>query len=143
MSCDFSKQLAESVLRVAWDGNIAVIGCDNCCMRWFITIDGQECTDPGPIDIALRQDLTDLDEEDWFDEYRPVSVVGYCRGSSGSGGFASGTHTIGLSVGACLETEGQEFTTSDVITGYNSVSRFIVEELPNQNQDECAQGQLP
>lgn len=136
MTCDFSKQRVDSALRVAWDGNIAVIDCDNCCMRWFITIDGQECSDPGPIDIALRQDLTDLDEEMWFDDYRPASVVGYCRGND-SGGFSAGSHTIGLSVGACLNTEDEDFTTSDVMTGYNSVSRFIIEEVPNQNQDEC------
>ena len=138
MTCEFSKQRADSTLRVAWDGNIAVVGCDNCCMRWFITIDGQECSNPGPIDIALRQDLTDLDEELWFDDYRPASVVGYCRGS-GSDGFSAGSHTIGLSVGACLNSEEEEFTTSEVMTGYNSVSRFIIEEVPNQNQDECTQ----
>ena len=108
-------------------------------MRWFITIDGQECSDPGPIDIAIRQDLTDLDEEIRFDDYRPASVVGYCRGNE-SGGFTAGTHTIGLSVGMCLNSDGEEFTTSEVVTGYNSVSRFIIEEVPNQNQNECTQG---
>ena len=111
-------------------------------MRWFVTVDGEECADPGPIDIAIRQDLTELDMEDQFDDFRPASVVGYCRGNS-LGGFSAGSHTIGLSVGACLNTDDEDFTTSDVMTGYNSVSRFIIEEVPNQNQDECVQGQLP
>ena len=140
MTCDFSKQLANSTLRVAWDGNIAVVGCDNCCMRWFITIDGQECSDPGPIDVALRQDLTNLNEDSWFDDYRPASVVGYCRGNE-AGGLSAGSHTIGLAVGGCLNAEDEDLTTSDVVTGYNSVSRFIIEEVPNQNQNECKQGQ--
>ena len=88
MTCDFSKQRIDSTLRVAWDGNIAVVSCDNCCMRWFITIDGQECSDPGPIDIAIRQDQTELDEDIWYDDYRPASVVGYCCGNE-SGGFVA------------------------------------------------------
>ena len=43
--------------RVTWDGNIAVENCSDCCMRWYITINDSECTDPGPIDAAIRQDL--------------------------------------------------------------------------------------
>ena len=140
MTCHFAKQRVDSTLRVAWDGNIAVVGCDNCCMRWFITINGQECLDPGPIDIAIRQDLTDLDEDIRFDDYRPASVVGYCRGNE-AGGFSAGSYTIGLSVGACSNSDNEEITTSEVMTGYNSVSRFIIEEVPNQNQNECTQGQ--
>ena len=141
MSCMFSKQQENTVLRVAWDGNIAVLGCDNCCMRWFVTINSEECSDPGPIDIALRQDLTEIDQADRFDEYRPASVVGFCRGST-SGSFSAGTHTISLSVGPCKGSEGLDFSTSDVLTGYNSVSRFIVEEFPDENRQQCSDGRV-
>ena len=139
-TCSFSKREEGSVLRVAWDGNIGVRGCSNCCMRWFITINGEECSDPGPIDVALRQDLTEINQANWFDEYRPASVVGYCR-SIPSGSLSAGGHVIGLSVGACGDTEGLDIATSEVMTGYNSVSRFIIEELPDENQ-QCSNGRV-
>ena len=137
MTCSFTKQQLATVLRVAWDGNIGVVGCENCCMRWFITIDGEECSNPGPIDVAVRQDLSELGG-DFFDEYRPASVVGYCRGSASSN-LTVGVHTIGLSVGACVEGL---LDTSQVMTGYNSVSRFIIEELPDENQEQCNMGRV-
>ena len=49
--------------RVAWDGNIAVEGCSDCCMRWYISINGSECEDPGPIDAAIRADLLESGSE--------------------------------------------------------------------------------
>ena len=127
----------DTVLRVAWDGNIGVRDCADCCMRWFITINGEECTDPGPIDVAIRQDLTDINQDNWFDEYRPASIVGYCRNTTSSSLSAS-PHVIGLSVGACVDTDAP---TSEVMTGYNSVSRFIIQELPDQGQ-ECSSGRV-
>lgn len=141
MTCNFTKQQSATVLRVAWDGNIGVVGCENCCMRWFITIDGKECSNPGPIDVAIRQDLSELGGNTLFEEYRPASVVGYCRGSASSN-LTVGAHTIGLSVGACADSAGLDFTTSEVLTGYNSVSRFIIEELPDENQEQCNMGQV-
>ena len=110
-------------------------------MRWFITIDGEECSNPGPIDVAIRQDLSELGVNTLFDEYRPASVVGYCRGSASSN-LTAGAHMIGLSVGACPDSEGLDFTTADVLTGYNSVSRFIIEELPDEDQEQCSMGRL-
>lgn len=55
MTCSITKQRNDTVLRIAWDGNMAVEGCSDCCMRWYITVDGVECGDPGPIDAAIRQ----------------------------------------------------------------------------------------
>ena len=137
MSCDFSKQSEESAIRVAWDGNIGLKGCDNCCMRWFLTFDGEECIDPGPIDVALHQDLSDINQASWFDEYRPASIVGFCRGTNSSS-LSTGSHTVSLSVGACA---GLDLSTSQVLTGYNSVSRFIIEEFPDEDQ-KCGEGKL-
>lgn len=110
-------------------------------MRWFITVNGEECSDPGPIDVALRQDLSDVNQANWFDEYRPASVVGFCRGTSTGSKLSSGSHTIGLSVGACADAEVLDISTADVLTGYNSVSRFIIEEFPDENQ-QCGDGRL-
>ena len=105
-------------------------------MRWFIAIDGQECEDPGPIDGAIRQDLTDS-TIGTFDVYRPITVAGICRGTNSSTPLTSGDHVLSLGVGSCVFSEEEVVLASaDVVTGYNSVSRFIIEELPNQD-DAC------
>ena len=132
MSCSFTKQQDSTALKIAWDGNIAVPGCVDCCMRWFITIDGLECSDPGPIDAAIRQDISDLDsEDDYFDLHRPASVVGICRGNVVNATIPAGEYEVGLEVGGCVTEEG--ISGSDTLTGYNSVSRFIIEEIPDQS----------
>ena len=130
MECTFTKQSNDTVLKVAWDGNIALEGCITCCMRWFITIDDEECADPGPIDAAIFQDLSGPQSVQ-FDLRRPGTVAGICRGGEG-GWLSPGEHTIGLSVGQC---ETLLPVTYNVLTGYNSVSRFIIEEVPDQAPD--------
>lgn len=132
MECTFSKQSNDTVLRVAWEGNVAVEDCTACCMRWFITINDEECADPGPVDAAIWQDLTTGPLAQPFDLRRPGTVAGICRGGE-AGWLSPGEHTIGLSVGQC---DGLE--SFSVLTGYNSVSRFIIEEIPDQAPD-CQQ----
>lgn len=134
MECAFTKQNSDTVLKVSWDGNIALRGCMDCCMRWYITLNGEECEDPGTIDAAIRQDLTDGGLTEQFDLHRPASVVGVCRGTPSSPSLPSGGYTIGLVAGECTGF----FATYDVLTGYNSVSRFIVEEIPDQDPS-CTQ----
>lgn len=128
MDCTFTKQRNDTVLKIAWDGNIAVEGCIDCCMRWFLTVNGEECTDPGPIDGSIRQDLSSGVFTSQFDTRRPVTIAGICRGTSAAL-LPSGTYTIGLIVRECQNFLG----TFNVFTGYNSVSRFIIEEIPDQD----------
>ncbi len=136
-SSTFSKRTDNSALKISWEGNAALLNCSDCCTRWFIAIDGEECSSPGPIDGAIRQDLSDS-SIGTFDLYRPISVAGICRGTNSSTPLVGGDHVISLGVGACAPTEdGDDIPTSDVVTGYNSVSRIIVEELPNQNEENC------
>ena len=133
MECTFSKQSNDTVLKVTWEGNIAVEDCTTCCMRWFITIDDGECADPGPIDAVIWQDLSTGPLSVQFDLRRPGTVAGICRGNEG-GWLSPGEYTIGLTVGQC-----DDFLESfSVLTGYNSVSRFIIEEVPDQAPD-CQQ----
>lgn len=92
---------------------------------------------PGPIDGAIRQDLSDS-QIGMFDLYRPMSVAGVCTGTNTTASLAEGDHVISLGVGPCDPTNADDVIASaDVVTGYNSVSRIIVEELPNQKSDNC------
>ncbi len=129
MDCTFTKQRNDTVLKISWDGNIALEGCLDCCMRWYITVNGEDCGNPGTLDAAIRQDLTDGGLSEQFDLRRPASVVGICRGTPSAPFLSPGEYTIGLVVGECTRF----LETYEVLTGYNSVSRFIVEELPDQD----------
>lgn len=137
-ACSFTKQQAETVLRVSWDGNLALFNCTSCCMRWFLTIDGEECTDPGPIDAAISRQLTDT-----YEIARPSSIIGICRGVGGEA-LAVGSHMVELLVEPCTRTDPTNTATvpdpSSTLTGLYSVSRFVVEEIPNNTQDCSQQG---
>jgi len=75
-SCSYNKQGDDTALKVSWHGNLAVLDCELCCVRWFVTIDGRECASPGPIDGAVVQDLS-LSFRG-YDIARPASIVGIC-----------------------------------------------------------------
>lgn len=79
--------------------------------------------------LLLLQDLTVGPLRVQFNHRRPGTVAGICRGVTSGQLLAPGEHEIGLMVGEC---EG--FLESyEVLTGYNSVSRFIIEEIPDQD----------
>ena len=130
MDCSFNKQRNDTVLKIAWDGNKALEGCTECCMRWFLTINDDECVDPGPIDASINQDLTSRPPVQ-FDTRRPGTITGICRGTTDGERLAAGMYNIGLSVGECPTFD----ETYSVLTGYNSVSRFIIEEIPEEDPD--------
>lgn len=109
--CVFDKARNDTALRIVYQGNIGVY-CDGCCKRWFITFDGTECSGPMPIDAAL-----------WIrkkeqDNLRPATIEGYCEN------IHKGRIRVGINIGNCSggNTNG--------ITGYQSVSRLIIEEVP-------------
>ena len=132
-SCSYDKQDNETALKISWHGSIAVLECDDCCVRWYVTIDGQECVGPGPIDGAVVQDLSGSE----YDISRPASIVGICYGTAAQP-LGPGTHRVELRVGPC--SDAREDSTDDVpppshtLTGYNSVSRFLIEEVPRSSQ---------
>lgn len=132
-TCSFNKQDDDTVLRVAWDGNIALDECSQCCMRWFLTIDGEECSDPATIDAALSQNLDGVVNV----LQRPASIVGICRAAETMGELSEGEHVVGLRVGACISTDDGLTVPppSGASTGFYSVSRFIVEEIPDSRRD--------
>ena len=89
----------------------------------YLTIDGEECSSPLPVDAAIYHDLSIFTLQ--FDMRRPGTISGLCAGPAVDQTFSSGEHTVELFVDRC-EGFDQEY---QVITGYQSVSRFILEEV--------------
>lgn len=109
--CQFTKTRDDTALHVVFQGNIYLGGCGNCCKRWFITFNGAECSGPMPIDAAL-----------WIrssgeDNHRPGAIEGYCNN------IHKGKIRVGINIGNCAG-----YGNSNGVTGWNSVSRLIIEE---------------
>ena len=115
--CQFAKIKDDTALRVVFQGNIRLMSCSNCCRRWFITFNGAECSGPLPIDAALwiRNSNTD--------EHRHGAIEGYCDN------IGKGNIRVGINIGNC-----PGYGNSDGYTGWKSVSRLIIEEVPQSQQ---------
>lgn len=87
--------------------------CDSCCKRWFVTFNGAECSGPLPIDVVLW--IRNKDE----DNHRPGAIEGYCEN------IHKGRIRVAINIGNC-----PGYRDSDGYTGWNSVSRLIIEEVP-------------
>lgn len=93
--------------------------CSNgkCCRRWFITINGKECLSPAPIDALIY-----VGRINNLNIHRPSTLDGFCNN------IPKGNVTVGLSIGNCKNWSYDE---GDAISGWNSVSRLIIEEIPS------------
>ena len=111
--CQFTKHREDTALRVVFQGNIRSTGCAFCCKRWFITFNGAECSGPMPIDAALW--IRNSDE----DNHRPGAIEGYCDN------IHKGKIRVGINIGNC-----PGYGNSGGDTGWMSVSRLIIEEVP-------------
>ena len=47
--CTLNKGRNDTWVRVSWNGNMRITRCTSCCMRWYFTINGEECADPGKL----------------------------------------------------------------------------------------------
>ena len=93
-----------------------LLGGTNVCRRWFITVNGKECTSPDTIDASLFfGGITGVNH------HRPVTLDGFCEN------IPKGRVIVGLSVGKCRG--GHEGNPGDVFTCLNSVCRLIIEEV--------------
>ena len=115
-TCDFQKVYSNSALRVTYEGVLRLISCPSgCCRRWFITINGNECSSPAPIDtIIYANKVSNLNL------HRPGTLDGFCNN------IPAGRVTVGLSVGKCNGFPD----VGDAYTCWNSVCRLIIEEVP-------------
>ncbi|XP_071490016.1 collagen triple helix repeat-containing protein 1-like [Diadema antillarum] len=113
-SCSFTKNSATSSLYVAFSGCTRLYGCHGCCCRWYFTFNGAECSNPQVIDGTVY-----MAHYSSADLHRHRTISGICDG------LAAGDITVAFNVGAC-----SGYGYFDCYTGWNSISRIIIEELP-------------
>ena len=104
-------------LRIFWSGDFRLANCDACCNRWYFTFNGAECSAPVAIDglIYMRYGTGSR----FKNLHRPRHIEGVCEK------IHKGTVRVGFWVGKCAgEKSGNAYT------GWNSVSRISVEEVP-------------
>ncbi|XP_068673933.1 collagen triple helix repeat-containing protein 1-like isoform X2 [Montipora foliosa] len=111
--CLFTKAKDDTALRVVYQGNL-YMHCNTCCKRWFITFNGAECSGPMPVDVVQW-----IQKGVGHDEHRPLSIEGYCEN------IHKGKIRVGINIGNC-----NGYGNSDGHTGWNSVSRLMIEEVP-------------
>ena len=102
------KEIGKTHLKVYYQGNMRVMSA-RACNRWFFTFNGVECS--MPIDAAVYSGGV-------WSIIRAATIVGYCSG------VPKGHVIVGLNVGSCAG-----YKQGDAFTGWNSVSRIIVEEV--------------
>ncbi|CAH3195537.1 unnamed protein product [Porites evermanni] len=115
--CIFKKALDNTSLRVYWSGQLRIYNCDKCCRRWYFTFNGAECSAPAAIDAVVY--MTYGTGERLKNLHRPRHVEGVCDK------IHKGTVRVGFWVGDC-----SGYGSADAFTGWNSVSRMYVEEIP-------------
>ena len=117
--CIFKKTSHNTALRVYWAGNLRIAGCDSCCSRWYFTFNGAECSTPAAIDGVVFMHYGRGSRHKNL--HRPRHIEGVCEK------LRKGTVRVGFRVGKCAGERS-----ADADTGWNSVSRIYVEEIPPQ-----------
>ena len=110
-----SKNFSDTSLHVYWTGVLRVQGCDNCCKRWYFTFNGAECAAPLPIDglVYMAKSMSQS-------IHRVQNIEGHCNN------IHKGKVRVGFWVTNCAGYSGSY----DAYTGWNSVSRIFIEEVP-------------
>ena len=111
----FTKNFSDTALHVAWTGALRVHNCLGCCKRWYFTFNGAECSAPLPIDGIVYLGAVSKAQ----DPHRVRHIEGHCNN------IHKGKVRVGFWVGNC-----QNHSPGDAYTGYISVSRIFVEEVP-------------
>ena len=114
--CIFKKTSATTGLRVFWSGTLRLYNCHACCRRWYFTFNGAECSTPGAIDGVVYMIQGNSGRKDL---HRVRHIEGVCEK------IRKGTVRVGFWVGNCAG-----YGSADAYTGWNSVSRLYVEEVP-------------
>ena len=138
----FMKDHDHTVLRITWEGNFRFAfvcvtsclflcvtftcevcnmcrkkSCNNCCVRWWFSIDGSPCSNFENIETSISSSVA-------YDIFAPTTLTGMCNESQGLP-LSMGLHNIQLLVGNCLGA-----AISNAASGFFSGSRMIVEEIP-------------
>ena len=112
--CVFTKNFSDTALHVYWTGALMITTCNGCCKRWYFTFNGAECSAPLPIDGIVYMETGGNNNP-----YRVRHIEGHCNN------IHKGKVRVGFWIGNCAS-----FGNVDGYTGYNSVSRMFVEEVP-------------
>ena len=114
--CVFNKTSDETGLRVFWNGVLRIYNCHGCCKRWYFTFGNRECYFPAAIDGVVYMVQGTGGKKNLL---RVRHIEGVCMK------IARGIVRVGFWVGNC-----NGYGTADAHTGWNSVSRIYVEEVP-------------
>ncbi|XP_059527980.1 collagen triple helix repeat-containing protein 1 [Myotis daubentonii] len=117
--CTFTKMRSNSALRVLFSGSLRLKCRSACCQRWYFTFNGAECSGPLPIEAIIYLDQGSPELNSTINIHRTSSVEGLCEG------IGAGLVDVAIWVGTC-----SDYPKGDASTGWNSVSRIIIEELP-------------
>ncbi|XP_046846816.1 collagen triple helix repeat-containing protein 1-like [Xenia sp. Carnegie-2017] len=113
-NCVFTKKFDNTSLQVFYGGSLRIQACNYCCKRWYFTFNGVECKNPLPIDGVLY-----LNRGNSQDIHRHRHIEGYCNK------IHKGKVHVGFRVGNCAG-----FGNADAYSGWNSVSRIVIKEVP-------------
>ena len=106
---------SDTAIKVSFQGNMRVAGSSSKCNRWFFKFNGNECSGPMTIDAVVYNYWPSGNPY----LYHHRSFEGYCEN------IPQGRVTVELWVAKCLS--GQ--TLGDAYTGWESVSRIMIEEV--------------
>ena len=95
-----------------YEGTLTSLGSDDC-NRWYFTFDGAECTKPATIEGIVYVRLNAVYP------YRHRHIEGYCNQ------VPKGHIRVGFWIGKCYSE-----SLGDGDTGWNSMSRIVIEEVP-------------
>ncbi|XP_022801838.1 collagen triple helix repeat-containing protein 1-like [Stylophora pistillata] len=117
--CVFKKNSNKTGLRVFWNGAFRIYNCNHCCKRWYFTFNSAECSAPLPID-GIAHMRSGGPPNPVKDIHRVRHIEGVCEK------VPMGVVRVGLNLGNC----GLNISPGDANTGFNSVSRIYIEEVP-------------
>ena len=113
--CSFNKLHDNTALKVSYQGNVRVYS-NAKCNRWYFKFNGNECNGP----LSIESVVYNYWPGGLSSNHRNHFFEGYCEN------LARGTVSVELWVGKCsgYSTQGNAYT------GWNSVSRIMIEEVP-------------
>ena len=114
--CTFNKLMSDTSLKVSFHGNMRVRG-NAKCNRWYFKINGSECSRPATIEALVYNHWSSSSTTN-VNQLHHRSFEGYCEN------IPQGAVRVELWVGQCSGV-----TLGDARTGWNSVSRIMIEEV--------------
>ena len=111
----FNKNFSDTSLNVYWTGALRITNCDDCCKRWYFTLNGAECSGPLPIDGVVY-----IGQDNGQNPHRVRHIEGHCNK------IHEGNVRVGFWVANCAEYSASY----NAYTGWNLVSRIFIEKVP-------------